>query len=148
MSSWSACYAVSEMDLQRAMRRVEEGEGEEGEEGRERERGEVDEESVPLGEVMLGTRMEVRDASSSTSLMKRVHQGYGEIYLGEISLPLLQAQKYCQINIVGQTNLMVYTIKYWKPGFWAQKSNIFCQINNRFGKTSISLTWMTDLDSP
>ena len=48
----------------------------------EGESSEVGEESVPLGEVMLGTKMEVRDTSSSPPT-KIAHQGYGEIYLGE-----------------------------------------------------------------
>ena len=78
VSSWSTCYAVSEMDLQRGRRGETEREGE----GGEREGGEVGEGSVPLGEVMLGTKMEVRDTSSSPS-EKVVVQGYGEIYLGK-----------------------------------------------------------------
>ena len=69
---------MSEMDLQRVRRGETEGEGE----GGGRESGEVGEGSVPLGEVMLGTEIEVRDTSSSPS-EKTVHQGYGEVYLGE-----------------------------------------------------------------
>ena len=68
------------MDLQRVRRSETEGGGGGGEGGRES--GEVGEESVPLGEVMLGTKMEVRNTHSSPPT-KIAHQGYGEIYLGE-----------------------------------------------------------------
>ena len=36
------------------------------------------EEEVPLGEAMLGTRVEVKDIHQ-----RKVQHGYGEIYLGE-----------------------------------------------------------------
>ena len=63
----------------------EEGEGAVGREGEggasvegEGEKGEGREEEVPIGEGMLGTKVEVRD-----TLQRKVCRGYGDIYLGQ-----------------------------------------------------------------
>ena len=39
---------------------------------------------MPLGDALLGTRVEVREISSA--VQKRIIHGYGEVYLGKVSL--------------------------------------------------------------
>ena len=71
VSSWSTCHRVTEAHLQRAREEEEEG-GEEKRENKNR---------VPLGDAMLGTKLEVRDSQGKT-----VVKGYGEIFLGKTFL--------------------------------------------------------------
>lgn len=74
VSSWSTCHAVGEAVLRRSP--AERGERERN--GGGREEGEIEEESVPLGEPLLGTQVEVRGELSDKN------GRFGEIYLGKI----------------------------------------------------------------
>lgn len=72
VSSWSTCHAVDEAVLCRSL--AEGGERERNGGGRGESK--IEEESVPLGEPLLGTLVEVRGEQSEEN------GRFGEIYLG------------------------------------------------------------------
>ena len=72
VSSWSTCHAVDEAVLRRSL--AEGGERERN--GGGRGEGKIEEESVPLGEPLLGTLVEVRGEQSEEN------GRFGEICLG------------------------------------------------------------------
>ena len=59
--------------------------------GEEEEEGGEGKSEVPLGDAMLGTKLEVRDSQG-----KPVVKGYGEIYLGKLSsfLEVIKSENY------------------------------------------------------